>query len=255
MLNSRSVSIYRIIENLFRTSAYTKYLNLADAVTLAGEAISMIGAPTAFVEKITDGDPDFDHPAPIKIKNYKGKLPNDLYQIIQTRDYKTKKYMRYSTDTFHIAYHCPNSPDISGMQTDLSYKVRKGGIIHTSFEEGLVEMAYNAYYVDEHGFPLIPEEERYVKGIENYIKYNLYLPQWELGLIPDKVMAKTEQEYLFYMGSAENQALLVGLDEGISIKNFMVNLIPDINAPENFFKNSGEPKMIYNSNANIRWNR
>lgn len=255
MLNGKSVSIYRILENLFRTSAYTKHLNLNDAIELAGEAIDLIGAPTAFVEKITDGNPDYGHPQPIEIKNFKGSLPKDLYQIIQTRDYDTKVYMRYSTDTFHIAYHCDNSPDLSRYDTDLSYKIRAGGIIHTSFESGRVEMAYNAYFLDEHGLPVIPAEERYAKGIENYIKLKLYQPLWELGTIPDKVFAKVEQESLFYMGSAENQALLSGLDEGISIKNIMINMIPDITAPENFFKNIGEPKAMYNSNARIGWNR
>lgn len=247
MATGNSIPVYRILENLYRTSGYTQNFNLNDVVELVGEAIDLIGVPIAYIEKITDGNPDYNHPQPIEIKNYKGKLPKDLHQIIQTRTYDTKIPIRYTTDSFHIAYHCPNSPDLNCRNTDLSYKIHKGGIIHTSFKEGKVEMAYNACYIDKHGLPLIPAEERFIKGIESYVKYKLYLPLWEVGTIPDKVFAKTDQEYLFYMGSAENEAHLMSLDQGISIKNIIVNMIPDINTPENFFRNSGEQEQMYNN--------
>lgn len=237
MLTGKTFSIYTILERLFRNSAFVKDLNLADAVEYAGEAIDLIGAPTALLDKITDGNSDVGNPPPITIVDYKGLLPFDLKEIIQTRDYESKKYMRYSFDTFHGAMHCEGSPDLL-CNSDLTYKLGKG-MIRTSFKEGKVEMAYRAYHLDEHGMPLIPAEERYMKAIEAYIKYKLYRPLWELGKIRDAVYHSTEQEYLFYMGSAENHAKLIGMDQGIGIKNMMLRLIPDVMQPEIFFSGEG----------------
>lgn len=247
MSTTNYVSIYSILERLYRTSAYTKHVNVTDAIELAGEAIDLLGVPTALIEKITDGNRSLGHPQPIKIKDYKGALPTGIKTIIQTRDFEKKLPMSYSGDTFHMAYHCDNSPDLH-CSSALKYKVQAGRI-HTTFKEGLVEMAYYSYHVDDEGFPLIPDSESYIKGIENYLKYKFYMPLWELGRIPDKVFQKTEQEYLFYMGQAETDAHLQNMDKMGTLKNIIIQLIPDISQVENNFKTLGDPNVRFNNSG------
>jgi hypothetical protein len=253
MLSGKTVSIYSILERLFRTSAFTKHINLNDAIELAGEAILLIGAPTALVDKITDGNTDNGHPAPIEIKGYKGALPCDLYEVIQTRTYTSKTPMRYATNTFHGGLLCAGSVDTT-CNSDITYKLT-GGAIHASFKTGKIEMAYRAFYLDEHGLPLIPAEERYMKGIESYLKYQFYKPLWELGKIRDAVWNHTEQEYLFYMASASNQAKMQGLDEMITVKNAMLQMIPDVMTPENYFQDFGTYPAKHNHNNAGSWSR
>jgi hypothetical protein len=253
MLSGKTFPIYTVLERIFRTSGYAKHLNLDDAVELAGEAIDLIGAPTALHEKITDGNDALGHPKPIVITDYKGALPSDLHRIIQTRDYDTKVPLRLATNTFHGAIVCEGSMDYR-CSSDFSYKI-KNHAIHTNFQEGNVEMAYLAFHVDEHGLPLIPAEERYVKGIEAYIVEALYRPLWEVGKIPDKVYARVERERDWYIGSAFNAAVMPNVDEAISMKNAMIRMIPDVVAPEDFFISTGEYPTKYNHNNAGSWSR
>lgn len=246
MLTGKTITTFGILERIYRTSGFTQYLKVADAVELIGEAIDLIGAPVAFITKITDGNTDAGHPPPIVIEDYKGLLPPDLKEIIQTRTFDKKIPIRYSQDTFHNSFHCEGSPDLY-CKSDLTYKLSQN-LIKPSFKEGKVEMAYRAYYLDEYGMPLIPAEERYVKGVEAYVKFMLYKPLWELGKIRDAVYQAAEQEYLFYMGSAVNQAHLLNLDQAMGVKNMMIRLIPDVMAFENFFKSEGKYPGVYNHN-------
>lgn len=254
MLGGNSISVTAILERLFRTSAFTKHMNLDDAIVLAAEAIDLIGAAQAMDEKITNGDKSNGFPPPIEIKGFKGKIPIDLKTIKQTRNFETKMPMRYATDTFHNGLHCSDSPDLIVL-TNETYKIRPGGIIHTSFEEGYVEMAYFAYAVDEYGLPTIPDDERYVKGIESYIKESFYRPLWELGKISDKVYDKVCQERDWWMGSAHNYTLIDNIDKAINTKNMVIRLIPELYHSQTFFQALGEPEVRYNNGKHIVWNR
>lgn len=254
MFTGDTISVTALLERIFRSSAYTKNMNINDAVEFVGQAISLIGVPTSYTEKVTNGDLRDGYPYPIKIKGFKGRLPPDLHKIIQTRTFKDKLPMRYATDTFHKGLHCEGSPDIS-CNSQHTYKVETGKIIKTSFEEGEVEMAYLAFATDECGMPLIPSEERYVKGIETFVKMKFYEPLWELGIVPDKVFARVEQEYLWYIGSAHNYAIMENIDQFVNTANYMVSLIPNLYHSNSFFKFLGEPEVRWNNNSSELWNR
>ena len=254
MLTGDKISVTQILERLFRISGFTTNFNLNDAVVLVAECIDLIGVPSPHVEKVTNGDINNGHPQPIKITGHKGLLPSDLKEIIQTRTWPDKCPMSYATYTFHSGLHCEGSPDLVGSYME-RYSVNPGKIIKTSFREGYVEMAYNSYSVDKHGLPLIPNEERYIKAIEAYLKKQFYLPLWENGKIPDKVFAKAEQEYAWYVGSAHNAALMQGIDQMTNMTNYVVSLIPNLYHSESFFKDLGNPQIRINNNNSAQWNR
>jgi hypothetical protein len=52
---------------------------------------------------------------------------------------------------------------------DLTYKIQ-GNFIYTSFEEGEIEVSYQAIATDEQGFPLIPDNSSFTRALELYIK-------------------------------------------------------------------------------------
>jgi hypothetical protein len=252
MLTGNTISVTTILERLFRTSFYTKNFNILDAVELAGEFLDLVGVSTSMTPKITNGDLTNNFPPPIKISGFKGILPPDLLQIRQTRNFETKEPMRYSTDTFHSALHCEGCPDLTVL-TQHTYTVQPGKIVKASFQEGYIEMSYYSFPLDEFGMPFIPAEERYVKGVESYVKEAFYRPLWEGGKIPDKVYEKALQDKDWYMGSAHNFALMQNVDQFVNVANYMINLIPDLQHSSNFFRALGEPEVRWNNSQGL-WN-
>ncbi len=111
-LNGLYVKIDAIIEKVYMDYGFENDLQWTDALSWAADALDKIGAPRAFMAKITDGDDSRGHQAPIVISNYRGDLPCDLLQIVQTREYCSKIPMIYATDTFHSSCHISSSPDL-----------------------------------------------------------------------------------------------------------------------------------------------
>lgn len=131
--------------------------------------MKIVGMPPTFLEKVAE----------IEIKDWKGHLPCDIYNINQVRTVeknceKNSVYLRYSTDTFHMS-HDRNS-------FDPTYKVQ-GSVIFTSFKEGTIEISYQAYPVDEDGFIMLPDNSSFTRALELYIKKQYFMMLFEIGKI------------------------------------------------------------------------
>jgi len=125
----------------------------------------------------------------------------------------------------------------------------KGSIIHIdTMKEGTIEVKFQSLYTDDKGYPMIPDDERYAKAIESYVKYMVYRPMWEIGEIRDGVYQAAEQDWLFYVNSAKTKALMPNVDGMESIKNSMVKLLRDFNTRGNTGKSVGssEQRKGYN---------
>jgi len=111
-LNGMYVKLDAIIEKVYTDYGFESDLNWSDALNWAADALDKIGAPRAYMAKITDGDDTRSHQAPIVISNNRGDLPCDLVEIVQTREYCSGLPMIYATNTFHSSCHIANSPDL-----------------------------------------------------------------------------------------------------------------------------------------------
>lgn len=175
------------------------------------EFIRIAGVPKVFVEKTEK----------VEIKDYRGVLPCDYYQIIQVRllgKEKRVRAFRYSTDSFHMS-------NIKPSDSDLTYKIQ-GSCIFTSIRNGVVEIAYQAMPLDEEGYPLIPEGT-YSRALELYIKKQWFNIQFDLGKISDKVMHNTQQEYAWAVGQAQNDLQMPSIDEMEALSNMWNKFLPD----------------------------
>lgn len=109
MLTTKRTSVKRVIEGVYRDFGFEDSLKWSDAVEWIGEAMDLIGAHMQYNTRVTDGkDANI-----INIANYRGSLPCDLHRIIQTREYCNKTPMLYAQDTFHTAWHCSGSVDLT----------------------------------------------------------------------------------------------------------------------------------------------
>lgn len=278
MLNGKYIPLDAALESIMASSAYLSNLSHASACIWAGEAMDLMAVPAMFMKKVTDGNVELNHPAPVPIVGYRGQLPPDVYKIVQVRDCASRRALRRTTNTFHKAHnnyirvHNTNSTDIEGDEgSDLeggawqqnaynntgpvnwqgvgTYDTN-GYFIFTSFEEGRVEISYLAFPMDQDGVPLIPDDEKIKMAIGAYIKMNHYNRLWEAGDLPNNVMQKVEQEWLWRVGSGTTRARNMNSDGLESMKNIILRLVPKVNgAHRNFFENVGNQEQFLRHNS------
>lgn len=130
------------------------------------------------------------------------------------------------------------------------FKIDNDYII-TNFEEGYLELSYKAFVTDDHGFPKIPDDQRFINAITWSIIEQLDYKKWRVGEIADKVYAKSEREKLWYIGSARSKADIPSPQKMESLKNMFLRTITKTNEYTNYFKYSNIPELRYNWNKRI----
>lgn len=237
MLTSKYRSINSILSNLL-SNPLMEGITPADVARYTTEIISIMGIPMSYEDKTEL----------IKIEDYRGELPCDILYIKQTRQ-RGKQFsnpMRYATDSFSSAYHEKNSPDIVNIDyipRDHTYSLNNG-MIYTGFKKGYVEMAYKAIKTDEEGFPMIPDNEKYARAVETYIKLKWYEIQWELGKIADKVLQRADQEYCWAVGAAQSYGQLQTIDQAVGFNNMITQMISNSLAGQKYFADLGEKEYF-----------
>ena len=201
-------------------------------VDYAVDFIRIVGSPPTFFEKT----------AIVKIKNYRGELPCDFYEMIQVRlmggyegdhlIHGHNRVFRYSTDSFHM------SP-VKAKFTDLTYKIQGNCIFTAPLEEGEIEVAYKALPIDEEGYPLIPDNTAFSRALELYIKKQWFTVQFDLGKINQQVMAKVDQDYAWAVGQAQTDLIRPTIDQMQSITNMWNTLLPRHNEHRKGFLKEG----------------
>jgi hypothetical protein len=130
--------------------------------------------------------------------------------------------------------HCPD---------DATYRLNDN-FIFTSFKEGRVLIAYKALPIDENGFPLVPDDEKFKLALQWYVTMKLDYILWRQGDITDKVFNYSEQQWAWYCGGAGNRAKIPSIDKMESWKNQMLHLIPRINQHSKFFSDLGSREKL-----------
>lgn len=182
-------------------------------VDYAADFMRIVGTPQSFLEKTEK----------IEIREYKGILPCDYYQMIQVRVIDADKRMgafRYSTDSFHMS-------SIKPKHGGLTYKIQ-GSCIITSIREGQIEIAYMAMPLDSEGYPLIPDNSSYSRALELYIKLQWFTTLFDTGKINSQVLVNTQQQYAWAVGQAQTDMVRPTIDQMESITAAWNKLLPDI---------------------------
>lgn len=190
-------------------------ISLETVIDFAVEFMRIVGIPATFLEKT----------AIIDIKNYRGELPCDYYDIIQVRlapkpgtPPELSPVFRHTTDTFHMS---PLKAKIS----DLTYKIQGNCIFTAPLRYGPIEISYKAMPVDDEGTPLIPDNSSYTRALQAYIKKEWFIIQFDQGKIDIRVMQKADQDYAWYVGQAQTDLIRPTIDQMESISNMWNTLI------------------------------
>lgn len=227
------ISLKIIMDRLLR-NPLLKDINFEAVIDYTLDFIQILGMPKIYVDKIAE----------IKINEYRGELPCDLIEIIQTsfKCGETISPMRYSTNTFKNKYHCIKSKDLT-CNSIHTYAVNNG-YITTNEENGCIIMSYRGLAIDENNIPMIPDNPRILRALENYIKVKYYTILFENALIPQQILQNVQQEYAWSVGAAETELQKVSLDQIQNLSNIFNKLLPSTRGHYNFYNSIGTEEYL-----------
>lgn len=222
----QTTNIRRILDRVMR-HPMMRDIPFETAVEYTVDFISLMGTPAIYDEKT----------AVVKVHNWRGQLPCDFEQMIQVRmagGQHSKRWLnccrregfvgpvyRYSGHSFHMSDIKPESLNTG----ELTYKTQ-GMVIFTSTKDVDVEVAYRAFRVDDEGYPVLPDNPSFLRGLESYIKLQWFTILFDMGKISAQVLSNTQQEYAWAAGDAQSEFSRLDLDKAETLFNSFKTLLP-----------------------------
>ena len=159
-----------IIAKVFRDFGVTENDLINDAIEWIGEALELIGTAKQTVPKVRI----------IQAQNFRVPLPKDLY-ILDTIRYADstadtkpdRDEFKYTLSQGEIDGHDGLFEEESSLRKH-SYFIQ-GDFIKTSFEDKWIAVQYEAFPLDEDGYPLIPDATEFKEALSWYIMMKFLL--------------------------------------------------------------------------------
>ena len=147
------------------------------------------------------------------------KIFNGFYEQVGYEDTEvyTNKPFRYSTDSFHMSEDHKTS-------IDLTYKIQ-GDIIYTSVKDCEIELSYRAIPMDTNGYPVIPDNSKFTRALEAYIKKQWFTILFDMGKLQGAILQNAQQEYAWAVGACESDSHNFTMDKAESFFNSWRSLI------------------------------
>ena len=161
-----------------------------------------------------------DKETTITLDNYQGLLPPDFYEIKQLR---FKKGECYHTFTPAQAFYSSDETDCGH-----TYKIQ-GDRIFTSIKEGDVYLSYLAIPIDEEGYPMIPDNSKFTRALEAYIKKQWFTILFDMGKLQGAILDNTQREYAWAVGAVESEFQNFNLDTAKQFYQTWRSIIPKTN--------------------------
>lgn len=156
----------------------------------------------------------------ITLSNYQGLLPPDFYDVIQIRCKKDDCYFALT----------PAQSIFSEDEKDklLTYKIQ-GDRIFTSIKDGDVELSYQAIPIDEEGYPMVPDNSKFTRALEAYIKKQWFTILFDMGKLQAGILNNVQQEYAWAVGAVESEFQDFNLDKAKQFYQTWRSIIPKKN--------------------------
>lgn len=235
----QTTNIRRILDRVKR-HPMMRDIPFETAVEYTVDFISLMGTPALYDDKT----------AIIEVNNWRGALPCDFEHMIQVRGAKVQHSSkwsrdghasilptyRYSGDSFHMSDFHPSDTQFR----NFTYKIQ-GLVIFTSTKDIDLEISYRAFRTDEEGYPLLPDNASFLRGLENYIKFNWFTIKFDMGEISQAVFENAKQEYTWAAGDAQSEFSRLDLDKAETLFNSFQTLLPRNNEHwKGFFTNGAK---------------
>jgi len=187
------------------------------------EVLRKVGAPGAYT----------DERIAINIVDYVGDLPGNILYINEVNLLIDDGYelpMQYVIGNKKSKWHCSNARDLK-IRSEYGYSINPGKI-HTDVKDGQLIMYYKSIAKDDLGFPMIPDDPALISAIIAYVKLKHFEIKVDLGILPQHVLQRVEQEYYFTIAQAETRFKMPNPDEYNSIARSLLRIVRDLDYKE-----------------------
>lgn len=255
MIIHRYTSIKPILERVYADTGYQFEIPHDDLILWTVEAIELIGYPLSYVPKIIGykNDPAYD------FTSYRVPLPCDFHRLQSIAVNGYPAYYRSSSFHYLLDGACCGLDSLTSDQQDLfiteagefspqalPLNTDSGSSIITfdindnyitfNIESGKACVAYSALPIDEDGFPIIPDDAKYRRAVQDYLIHKIDYRLWRQGFIDEKVFKQSERNWLWSIGSASSHLKMPSIEQMELLKNSLTRLIPRFHSYQNFFR-------------------
>lgn len=226
------VSIKQVISKIYRDLGINEEIPEINIVEWIAEALNMIGAYSQY-DEISDC---------LELTNGKAKLPCDFYRLVSI-NYKGYP-VHWATNTNANNYQCDNCqiPVCSTGQCEFTFYLNDSYLISNIDTDNTsnICIVYLGMPKDDNGYPMIPDDVYYMKALSSYVISMIDYQEWRKGKVTDKVMQKSEKDWLFYVGAARGAANMPSLAQMERLKNIWRRMLPLTNEYDRSFINLGK---------------
>ena len=228
------VSIKQIFGVVYRNIGINYDVSESDMYEWGAEALSLIGAYSQYdeVSKCID------------LKDGKAALPLGFHKLVDINYNKSPVY--WATNTNAHNYQCKdcNISVCSDRINQKTFYINDNYLITNIDGEENVCMVMLKMHTDDEGYPMVPDDPYYSKAVSSYIIHMIDTISWRKGNLPDKVYAKSEQDWLFYVNSARGSANMPNVAQLENLKNITTRLMPLKNEYSKNFVNTTNPERL-----------
>lgn len=202
------------------------------AVEHTVDFLELLGTPGLYEEKT----------AVVVVEDWRGALPCDFKDMIQVRvaPEQTDGRKVSATPTYRYSGYSFHMSDSKVPEGSLTYKIQ-GMVIFTSTRNIDVEIAYHAFATDDEGYPLLPDNASFLRGLECYIKMKWMEIKFDMGEVSQAVMERADREYSWAVGDAYAEFSRLDIDKAETLFNSFATLLPRNNEHwKGFFTNGSK---------------
>jgi len=225
------VSLKEIINRVYKDGGdIVEDVTEDDVITDTIELLGIVGVPKLFENKVET----------LKVEKYRALLPCDFVDLLAIKS--CGGTLNASTDDFNIEDSHTLVP---------TYRI-DGDIIKFSQEKGYIQLAYKAIKTDEEGYPMIVNDQSFIRALVSYIIYKRVYNHYINGRLPNEnIMERVERNYEFNIAQATAKLTLPSVDEFDNIARMMNSFIFRRSARKRGYKNLGDERNIYYDRVDI----
>lgn len=227
-MNGKYVNVNTVMEKVYKNLPPQSHVNREDVVEWIWEAVSKIGAVEGnFIPMY----------AYLIINDYQARLPQFLQSIINVSfvttetelisntdelAQKERYYMSTALETWHKDF---NSPDTYSNNKGYRYKINNG-YMTTTFKEGIVEIAFTSFPVDEAFEPMIQENVYTIEAVVWYITKQTLYRMWMANPMYQAHFEYAERQWNFYVNSAKTSVVIPNEDGRVALADKFLRILP-----------------------------
>lgn len=126
-----------------------------------------------------------------------------------------------------------------------NYYTTQNSVIFLSHRHDVVDISYLAVMTDNEGFPMIPDDSKFIRALVNYIKKEYFTVLFDTGQIQPVQLQQALQDYAWSVGAAQSAAHEMDLPRLEALSNAMHGLINRNNEWDSAFVSNGAPEILF----------